>query len=121
MTNLYQGAEDYLELRRSFGFKLKRPCRFIREFVSWLRDRGETRTKRLGDCRCRQNRLTVNRHSPWRASKAFSTGGSRASPFWMRSRKECGQCIASTSLNVRLPLRGRGPVGQDASGNCTPR
>jgi hypothetical protein len=31
---------------------------------------------------------------------AFSTGGSRASPFWMRSRKECCQCAASTSLNV---------------------
>ena len=59
MTNLHQGAEDYLELRRSFGFKLKRPCRFIREFVSWLQNRGETRTKGLGDCRCRQKRLTV--------------------------------------------------------------
>jgi integrase len=48
MTNLCQGAEDYLELRRSLGFKLKRPCRFVREFVNWLQDRGETRiTTRL--------------------------------------------------------------------------
>ena len=48
MTNLYQGAEDYLELRRSLGFKLKRPCRFIREFVRWLQDRDETQiTTRL--------------------------------------------------------------------------
>jgi hypothetical protein len=42
MKNLHQGAEEYLELRRSLGFKLKRPCRFIREFVRWLQDRGET-------------------------------------------------------------------------------
>jgi hypothetical protein len=46
MTNLYQGAEDYLELRRSLGFKLKRPCRFVREFVRWLQDRMKRRLRR---------------------------------------------------------------------------
>src|SRR4051812_27864031 len=43
MTTLQQGAEDYLRLRRSLGFKLKRPCRFIRDFVIWLEHRGERR------------------------------------------------------------------------------
>jgi integrase len=46
--NLREGAEDYLGLRRNLGFKLKRPCRFIREFVTWLERRGERRiTTRL--------------------------------------------------------------------------
>jgi len=43
MTSLQQGAEDYLALRRSLGFKLKRPCRFIRDFVTWLERSGESR------------------------------------------------------------------------------
>lgn len=43
MTTLQQGAEDYLRLRRSLGFKLKRPCRFIRDFAIWLTHRGEGR------------------------------------------------------------------------------
>jgi hypothetical protein len=34
MTALQTGAEDYLTLRRSLGFKLKRPCRFVRDFGS---------------------------------------------------------------------------------------
>jgi len=42
MTSLQTGAEDYLTLRRSLGFKLKRPCRFVREFVTWLAERGES-------------------------------------------------------------------------------
>lgn len=41
MTALQTGAEDYLTLRRSLGFKLKRPCRFVRDFVLWLAERGE--------------------------------------------------------------------------------
>jgi len=48
MMNLREGAEDYLALRRSLGFRLKRPCRFIREFVTWLEHSGESRiTTRL--------------------------------------------------------------------------
>ncbi len=48
MTNLQRGAEDYLTLRRSLGFKLKRPSRFIREFVIWLAEKGESQiTTRL--------------------------------------------------------------------------
>jgi len=43
MKNLRQGASDYLALRRSLGFKLKRPARFLREFIDWLEQRQETR------------------------------------------------------------------------------
>lgn len=48
MNNLRHGADDYLELRRGLGFKLKRHGRFVREFVSWLEISGENRiTTRL--------------------------------------------------------------------------
>ena len=43
MRSLREGAEDYLALRRSLGFKLKRPARFVRSFVESLEKRGETR------------------------------------------------------------------------------
>jgi integrase/recombinase XerD len=43
MNNLRQGADDYLQLRRGLGFKLKRPARFLREFIDWLERRQETR------------------------------------------------------------------------------
>jgi integrase/recombinase XerD len=43
MMNLRQGANDYLALRRGLGFKLKRPGRFVREFIDWLEQRQETR------------------------------------------------------------------------------
>jgi integrase/recombinase XerD len=43
MNNLRPGANDYLELRRGLGFKLKRPARFVREFIDWLEQRKETR------------------------------------------------------------------------------
>jgi len=43
MKSLTQGANDYLALRRGLGFKLKRPGRFLREFIDWLEQRGETR------------------------------------------------------------------------------
>ena len=43
MKNLRQGARDYLALRRGLGFKLKRPGRFVREFVDWLEQRQEMR------------------------------------------------------------------------------
>jgi integrase len=43
MNNLRQGVNDYLALRRGLGFKLKRPGRFLREFVDWLQQRQETR------------------------------------------------------------------------------
>ena len=43
MRSLREGAEDYLALQRSLGFKLKRPARFIRSFVESLEKRGETR------------------------------------------------------------------------------
>jgi integrase/recombinase XerD len=41
MTRLQAGVEDYLTLRRGLGFKLKRPGRFLREFATWLADRGQ--------------------------------------------------------------------------------
>jgi len=43
MKNLRQGSNDYLTLRRGLGFKLKRPGRFLREFIDWLEQRPETR------------------------------------------------------------------------------
>jgi integrase/recombinase XerD len=43
MRSLREGAEDYLALRRGLGFKLKRPARFVRNFVESLEKRGETR------------------------------------------------------------------------------
>jgi len=43
MKNLRQGSNDYLALRRGLGFKLKRPGRFLREFIDWLEQRHETR------------------------------------------------------------------------------
>lgn len=43
MRSLREGAEDYLALRRGLGFKLKRPVRFVRNFVESLEKRGETR------------------------------------------------------------------------------
>jgi len=43
MRSLREGAEDYLALRRSLGFKLKRPARFVRSFIESLEKRGETR------------------------------------------------------------------------------
>jgi len=43
MRSLREGAEDYLALRRGLGFKLKRPARFVRNFVESLENRGETR------------------------------------------------------------------------------
>ena len=43
MRSLWEGAEDYLALRRGLGFKLKRPARFVRSFVESLEIRGETR------------------------------------------------------------------------------
>jgi integrase/recombinase XerD len=48
MKNLREGADDYLGLRRGLGFKLKRPGRFILEFIDWLESNGEARiTTRL--------------------------------------------------------------------------
>ena len=48
MMSLREGAEEYLALRRPLGFKLKRPGRFIREFVDWLERNGKSRiTTRL--------------------------------------------------------------------------
>ena len=47
-TTLREGSKDYLAMRRALGFKLKRPGRFIREFVAWLENRGATQiTTRL--------------------------------------------------------------------------
>ena len=43
MKDLRSGAEDYLTLRRGLGFKLKRHGRFVREFISWLGNCGESR------------------------------------------------------------------------------
>jgi integrase len=43
MKNLRDGVEDYLALRRGFGFKLKRHGRFAREFAAAMEKRGETR------------------------------------------------------------------------------
>src|SRR5262249_46218428 len=43
MKNLREGASEYLALRRSLGFKLKRPARFLREFIDWLEERQERR------------------------------------------------------------------------------
>jgi len=43
MSNLREGAEDYLTLRRGLGFKLKRHSRFVRSFVESLEERGEKR------------------------------------------------------------------------------
>ena len=40
MSNLREGAEDYLTLRRGLGFKLKRHGRFVRSFVESLEERG---------------------------------------------------------------------------------
>ena len=37
---LREGSENYLAMRRALGFKLKRPGRFIREFVAWMENRG---------------------------------------------------------------------------------
>jgi integrase/recombinase XerD len=43
MKRLRRGAEDYIELRRGLGFKLKRHGRFVREFISLLESCGESR------------------------------------------------------------------------------
>jgi len=43
MKKLRDGVEDYLALRRSLGFKLKRHGRFAREFAAAMEKRGETR------------------------------------------------------------------------------
>src|SRR5262249_53623509 len=40
-------------------------------------------------------------------------------PASIKARNVSGQCVASTSVSV--PLRVRGPVGQDDCGNSTPR
>lgn len=48
MKSLREGVNDYLGLRRGLGYKLKRPGRFILEFVEWLESSGEARiTTRL--------------------------------------------------------------------------
>jgi integrase/recombinase XerD len=43
MKRLRRGAEDYIELRRGLGFKLKRHGRCVREFMSRLESCGESR------------------------------------------------------------------------------
>jgi hypothetical protein len=49
---LQEGAEDYLALRRTLGFELKRPCRFIREFVTWLERNEQAIRRRAGGDGC---------------------------------------------------------------------
>jgi integrase/recombinase XerD len=43
MRSLRQAVDDYLSLRRSLGFKLLRHEHYLREFVSFLKQKGVTR------------------------------------------------------------------------------
>ena len=43
MTPLRQAVDDYLSLRRGLGFKLLRHESYLREFVSFLKEKGASR------------------------------------------------------------------------------
>jgi hypothetical protein len=43
MSSLYQAVDDYLELRRALGFKLREYGVCLREMVSFLESKGSTR------------------------------------------------------------------------------
>jgi integrase len=77
MTALEQHVADYLQLRRSLGFKLERAEKLLAQYLAYLEETG-------------QDRVTVTNALDW---AALPTGGSRGS--WWAFRLSVVRCFAS--------------------------